>query len=280
MAPRPSDRLMPVSATASRLARNPEVSCMPKSRRSFVSNRLMPEAAGPEGLASYGRRSAPVQVMTRAAALAAALLGGILSLAPLSPAATAERAVRIVALGDSLTAGFGLPANAAFPVRLEKALAAKGLAVEISNAGVSGDTMSGGLARLDWSVPEGTDAVILELGANDMLRGIDPQLTRHALEEIVRHLTQRHVAVLLAGMRAAANFDSKYRRDFDAIYPELAVRYDLLLYPFFLDGIAGEGALNQGDGLHPSAAGVDAIVVRILPTVEELVRQARSRGAR
>ncbi len=129
-------------------------------------------------------------------------------------------------------------------------------------------------------MPEGTDAVILELGANDMLRGIDPQLTRHALEEIVRRLTQRHVAVLLAGMRAAANFDSKYRRDFDAIYPELAVRYDLLLYPFFLDGIVGEGALNQGDGLHPSAAGVDAIVVRILPTVEELVRQARSRGAR
>src|SRR5712671_2513929 len=188
--------------------------------------------------------------------------------------------IKMVVLGDSLSAGLGLSAASAFPARLQKSLKINGIDVDMINAGVSGDTSSGGRDRLDWSVPEGTDAVILELGANDMLRGIDPQLTRHALEEIVRRLTQRHVVVLLAGMRAAANFDSKYRRDFDAIYPELAVRYDLLLYPFFLDGIVGEGALNQGDGLHPSAAGVDAIVVRILPTVEELVRQARSRGAR
>src|SRR5438046_1006358 len=226
MAPRPSDRLMPVSATASAPVRSPEVSCMPNSRRSFVSNRLMPEAAGPEGLASYGRRSAPVQVMTRAAALAAALLGGILSLAPLSPAATAERAVRIVALGDSLTAGFGLPADAAFPVRLEKALKAKGLAVEVTNARVSGDTASGGLARLDWSVPDGTDAVILELGANDMLRGMDRQVTRQALEEIVRRPTQRRVTGLLPGMRAAATLDPGYRRACHAIQPQLATRQD------------------------------------------------------
>jgi len=187
--------------------------------------------------------------------------------------------MRIVALGDSLTAGLGLPVDGAFPAKLERALKAKGLAVEVTNAGVSGDTASGGLARLEWSAPDGTDAVILELGANDMLRGVDPQITRHALEAIVRRLTQRHVPVLLAGMRAAANFDSNYRHEFDAIYPELAARYDLLLYPFFLDGVAGEGALNQGDGLHPSAAGVDAIVARILPKVEELVRQARSRRA-
>ena len=237
---------------------------------------LLPLILGrPALLRSYASCAAPVQAV---ALLATALALALPARAP--AAAAADRPVRIVALGDSLTAGFGLPADGAFPAKLERALKAKGLAVEVTNAGVSGDTASGGLARLDWSVPEGTDAVILELGANDMLRGIDPQLTRHALEEIVRRLTQRHVAVLLAGMRASANFDSKYRRDFDAIYPELAVRYDLLFYPFFLDGIAGEGALNQGDGLHPSAAGVDAIVVRILPTVEELVRQARSRGAR
>ncbi len=222
----------------------------------------------PALLRSYASCAARVQVV--------ALLATALALsAPV--AAAADRPVRIVALGDSLTAGFGLPADAAFPAKLERALKAKGLAVEVTNAGVSGDTASGGLARLDWSVPEGTDAVILELGANDMLRGMDPQVTRHALEEIVRRLTQRRVTVLLAGMRAAANFDASYRRDFDAIYHELATRYDLLLYPFFLDGIAGEGALNQGDGLHPSAAGVDAIVARILPKVEELVRQARSR---
>jgi acyl-CoA thioesterase I len=194
-----------------------------------------------------------------------------------APAAAAERPVRIVALGDSLTAGLGLPADRAFPAQLERALKAKGLAVEVSNAGVSGDTASGGLARLDWSVPEGTDAVIIALGANDMLRGIDPKVTRRALEAIVRRLAQRRVVVLLAGMRAAANFDSEYRRDFDAIYPELAVRHGLLLYPFFLDGIAGEGGLNQADGLHPNAAGVGAIVSGILPKVEELIRRVRGR---
>src|SRR5437763_16231073 len=137
-------------------------------------------------------------------------------------AAPAERPVTIVAFGDSLIAGFGLPANEAFPAKLEAALKAKGHAVAVVNAGVSGDTATGGLARLDWSVPEGTDAVIVELGANDMLRGMDPQVTRQALEEIVRRLTQRRVTVLLAGMRASANFDASYRRDFDAIYPELA----------------------------------------------------------
>jgi acyl-CoA thioesterase-1 len=192
-------------------------------------------------------------------------------------AAAADRLVRIVALGDSLTAGLGLPADEVFPAKLERALAAKGLAVAVSNAGVSGDTAAGGLARLDWSVPEGTDAVIVELGANDMLLGIDPGVTRQALEEIVRRLTERRVVVLLAGMRAAPNLGSDYGRDFEAIYSELAVRHDLLFYPFFLDGVAGETGLNQGDGLHPSAAGVDAIVARILPQVEELVRRVRDK---
>ena len=193
-----------------------------------------------------------------------------------SAAAATDRPVRIVVLGDSLTAGLGLRADETFPAKLERALKAKGLAIEVINAGVSGDTASGGLARLDWSVPEGTDAVILELGANDMLRGIDPKLTRQALEEIVRRLSARGVPVLLVGMRAAANLGNDYRRAFEALYSDLAGRYDLVLYPFFLDGVAGEAGLNQSDGLHPTAAGVDAIVARILPKVEELVRRARN----
>jgi acyl-CoA thioesterase I len=205
-----------------------------------------------------------------AAALALAIPMG-------EPATAADRPVRIVALGDSLTAGYGLPADAAFPAKLEKALTARGLAVEIANAGVSGDTASGGLARLDWSVPEGTDAVIVELGANDMLRGIDPGVTRQALEQIVRRLTDRRIAVLLAGMRAAPNLGPDYGRDFETIYSDLAARYDLLLYPFFLDGVAAEAKLNQGDGLHPTAAGVDAIVAGILPQAEALVARVRSK---
>jgi acyl-CoA thioesterase-1 len=208
------------------------------------------------------------------APLAVALVLVLLAHGP--TAAAGDRSVRIVVLGDSLTAGLGLPADEAFPAKLERALKAKGLAIEVINAGVSGDTASGGLARLDWSVPEGTDAVILELGANDMLRGIDPKLTRQALEEIVRRLSARGVPVLLAGMRAAANLGNDYRRAFEALYSDLAGRYDLLLYPFFLDGVAGEAGLNQSDGLHPTAAGVDAIVARILPKVEELVRRARN----
>ena len=187
--------------------------------------------------------------------------------------------MRIVALGDSLTAGLGLPVNAAFPAKLEQALKAKGMAVEITNAGVSGDTASAGLARLDWSVPEGTDAVIVELGANDTLRGIDPKVTRQALGEIVRRLRGRGIAVLLTGMRAAPNLGPDYGRDFEAIYSGLAAENDLLFYPFFLDGVATDSKLNQRDGLHPTAAGVDAIVARILPKAEELVARARDKRA-
>jgi acyl-CoA thioesterase-1 len=188
----------------------------------------------------------------------------------------AGQLVRIVVLGDSLIAGHGLPADATFPAKLEKALKAKGLAVEVVNAGVSGDTASGGLARLDWSVPNGTDAVILELGANDMLRGVDPKITRKALAEIVRRLSERRIAVLIAGMRAAPNLGTDYVRDFEAIYPELAAKHDLLLYPFFLEGVATVSKLNQRDGIHPTAAGIDTIVTRILPKVEELVARVRA----
>jgi acyl-CoA thioesterase I len=185
--------------------------------------------------------------------------------------------VRIVALGDSLTSGRGLPARAAFPARLEDALKAKGKAVEIVDAGVSGDTASGGLARLDWSVPDGTDAVILQLGANDMLLGIDPGITRTALTEIVSRLTRRGIVVLLAGMRAAPNMGADYGREFETIYADLAEKYDILVYPFFLDGVAAESKLNQGDGIHPSAAGVDVIVARIMPKVEELIARVREK---
>jgi acyl-CoA thioesterase-1 len=208
-----------------------------------------------------------------AAALAAGFATGMTPVI----ATAAERAVRVVALGDSLTAGFELPASAAFPAKLAKALKTKGRTVEIVNAGVSGDTASGGLARLDWSVPDGTDAVIVELGANDMLRGTDPAVTRRALEEIVRLLTERRIPVLLAGMRAIPNLGVEYVAAFEAIYPDLAAKYDLLFYPFFLDGIAADPALNQRDGLHPTAAGVDKIVAGILPKAEELVERARER---
>jgi acyl-CoA thioesterase-1 len=204
------------------------------------------------------------------------LLAGLLGL-PAPQAAAEERPVRIVALGDSLTAGLGLPRDLAFPARLAKALGAQGLMVEISNAGVSGETMSDGLARLDWSVPEGTDAVILELGANDMLRGLDPRVTRKALQDILRRLEERHIAVLVCGMLAARNLGEDYARAFDAIFAELAAAHHDLLYPFFLAGVAGDRTLNQVDGLHPNPAGVDAIVGRILPKVEELVAEARQR---
>jgi acyl-CoA thioesterase I len=193
----------------------------------------------------------------------------------LSPA-NAASPVKIVALGDSLTAGYGLAEKDGFVPRLQAALAAKGVAAEVTNAGVSGDTAADGLARLDWSVPNGTDAVIVELGANDMLRGLDPAVTRNKLDAILLRLTQRHIAILLCGMRAAPNLGPEYGHAFESIYPELAAKYGALLYPFFLDGVAGNRNLDQADGLHPNAAGVGVIVERILPKAEELVARVRS----
>ena len=183
--------------------------------------------------------------------------------------------VKIVALGDSLTAGAGLPMREGFVPRLQAALAAKGEATEIMNAGVSGNTASDGLARLDWSVPGGTEAVILELGANDMLRGINPQVTREALATILQRLAGRHIHVLLCGMRAAPNLGRDYVKSFESIYSKLAAAYRVPLYPFFLDGVGGDLTLTQHDGLHPNAAGVDIIVARILPHVEELIAETR-----
>jgi acyl-CoA thioesterase-1 len=182
--------------------------------------------------------------------------------------ATMTKPIKMVVLGDSLSAGYGLPAGAAFPVRLQKALEAKGIKVDMVNAGVSGDTSSGGRERLDWSVPDGTDAVIVELGANDALRGTDPVVTRAALSDIITKLQARKIAVLLCGMVAPPNYGADYAAKFNAIYPDLAKSFGVPLYPFFLDGVAAEAKLNQADGMHPTAEGVDIVVKNILPTVE------------
>jgi acyl-CoA thioesterase I len=189
----------------------------------------------------------------------------------------AMRPLKLVALGDSLTAGYGLPGEAAFPAVLERALRAKGYAVSIANAGVSGDTTSGGLARLDWSVPDGTDGVILELGANDMLRGIDPNIPRRALDEILARLRERGIPVLLTGMYASRNLGPDYVARFEAIFPDLAKKHGVPLYPFFLDGVAGVRELTLPDGLHPTAKGVQVVVERILPTVERFAAQLAAR---
>lgn len=185
-----------------------------------------------------------------------------------TPAVTATKPIKVVVLGDSLSAGLGLSATAAFPDRLQKALKTKGVDVDMINAGVSGDTTSGGRDRLDWSVPEGTEAVILELGANDALRGINPAVTRAALSDILTRLKARKIAVMLCGMVAPPNYGRDYSARFNAIYPELAKSFGVPLYPFFLEGVASDARLNQADGLHPTAEGVDVIVKNILPTVE------------
>lgn len=183
-----------------------------------------------------------------------------------------------MAFGDSLTAGLGLSESEAFPAKLAQALKAKGLNVEVANAGASGDTASAGLARLDWSVPEGSDAVIVELGANDALRGVDPKTTRAALDKILRRLKERNIPVLFAGMQAPRNLGEAYARAFDPIFPELAAAQGVLFYPFFLEGVVTDSKLNQRDGIHPNAAGVDVIVARMLPKVEELVAQAAKKA--
>jgi acyl-CoA thioesterase I len=200
--------------------------------------------------------------------LALAFLTAALHAEPLAP-------VKIVAFGDSLTAGLGLPVSQGFAPRLQAALAANGYAAEIANAGVSGNTATDGLARLDWSVPNGTEAVILELGANDMLRALSPQVTREALTTILRRLSERHIRVLLCGIRAAPNLGSDYAKSFEGIFPDLAAAFGVPLYPFFLDGVAADPKLLQPDGLHPNAAGVNVIVARILPSVETLMTEVR-----
>ena len=216
------------------------------------------------GRTSYGYRASLVQALAAAAFLALVPAGAALA-----------RHLTIVALGDSLTAGPGLQPGETFPAQLQAALRAKGYDVEVVNAGVSGETAADGLARYDWSVPPRADALIVELGANDMLRGLPPEEAKKALAAILDKAKAARLPVLLAGMRAAPNLGPDYVRTFDAIYPDLARDYGAILYPFFLDGVAGDPKLNQPDGLHPTAEGAGAIVKRILPSVEALIGHAK-----
>ncbi len=222
------------------------------------------EETKPEALSSYG-----LLVMAfkhPASALLAAIVVWFISLSPVL-----AEPHQIVGFGDSLMAGYGLNPGESFPEKLEKALRAKGHDVVIGNAGVSGDTTSSGLSRLDWSVPDGTDLVILELGANDMLRGVSPDITEKNLDEMVSRLKARNIAVLLAGMRAAPNLGPDYAAAFDGIYSRLAEKYGLPLYPFFLDGVAADRSFLLEDGMHPNAVGIDRMVERFLPAVEKLL---------
>jgi acyl-CoA thioesterase-1 len=187
--------------------------------------------------------------------------------------------VRIVVFGDSLVAGFQLKASDAFPAQLERALKARGHVVEVINAGVSGDTTAAGLERLHWAVPERTDAVILELGANDALRGLDAGRAKANLDKIMAQVKAAGAEILLAGMLAPRSLGPEYKKAFDAIYSELAMKHDALLYPFFLDGVALNDALNLGDGIHPNGKGVAEITKRILPVVEQLIGRVRARQA-
>lgn len=202
----------------------------------------------------------------------ALLLGLFLAASPLQ-----AQTIHVLALGDSLTAGLGLDPAQAFPARLEAALKARGHDIVIANAGVSGDTSAAGADRLDWSLAPETDAVIVELGSNDALRGIDPAETEKALDGILSALAARKLPVLLAGMLAPRNLGADYGKKFDAIFPRLAQKHGVLFYPFFLDGVAAEPAFNQPDGLHPNSKGVDMIVARILPITEDLVGQVSSK---
>lgn len=197
---------------------------------------------------------------------------GVLMMAMASLRQAEAKPFQIVALGDSLSAGYQLGAADAFPSVLEAVLRAKGHDVSVANAGVSGDTATSGLDRLDWSVPDGTDLVIVELGANDALRGVNPKVTEAALDAILTRLAERKIRVLLAGMLAPRNNGTDYVTVFDGIYPRLAQKHNVPLYPFFLDGVQGEANLNLADGIHPNPRGVRVIVERISPSVEALMK--------
>jgi acyl-CoA thioesterase-1 len=202
----------------------------------------------------------------------AAALGGVLLLAAiLADGMAADRTPEILAFGDSITAGFGLPPDEAFPTRLEARLRAQGIAAHVVNAGVAGDTTAGGLARLDWALADKPDVVILELGANDALRGIDPPTVRANLEAMISRIQASGAKLLLTGMKAPSNWGEDYRREFDRIYPELAQAHDVALYPFLLDGVAMDARLNQADGLHPNERGVAVLVDHIAPLVARLI---------
>lgn len=220
---------------------------------------------------TYGKVRSSIQPFMR-------LIAGVLVLTVVWLAPAAGEPLRIVALGDSLTAGPGLEAEKTFPVRLESALRERGHDVTIVNAGVSGDTTRDGLARLEWSVGPDADAVIVELGANDALRGTDPAIARTALDTILTRLSERGLPVLLAGMLAPPNLGAEYAAAFNPIYGDLAAKHDAVLYGFFLDGVAGDARFNLQDGIHPNADGVDIIVERILPAVEAVIARIDESG--
>jgi acyl-CoA thioesterase I len=212
--------------------------------------------------------------------LSAVLFNCVLALSmPLVIAGPGQRMLRIVAFGDSLTAGFELAPADAFPAQLERALKAKGYAVEVINAGVSGDTTAAALERLSWAIPEGSDAVIVELGANDALRGLNPGNAEANLDLLITALKKAGMEVMLAGMKAPRNFGASYAIAFDAIFPDLAAKHGLILYPFFLDGIAFKSDLSLSDGVHPNAEGVGVIVKNILPSVETLIARVMAKQA-
>jgi acyl-CoA thioesterase-1 len=193
----------------------------------------------------------------------------------LMSACVAAEPTTLVVLGDSLTAGFGLEAEQSFPARLQQALQERGLNVVVKNAGVSGDTAKQGLERLEWAMGEGADAVIVALGANDALRGVDPNETRKSLDGIIRRLKERGAAVMIAGMLAPPNMGAAYKELFDAIYPALAREHGVRLYPFFLDGVAGDPRFNLEDGIHPNERGVEEMVKRMLPEVKEFLEMMK-----
>jgi acyl-CoA thioesterase I len=205
-------------------------------------------------------------------AVAAALFGTLLGAPVFANVPGDNPPVRILVLGDSLSSGWGLAADQAFPARLESALRARGHAVRLINAGVAGDTTAGGRARLDWALAENPEIVIVELGANDGMRGIDPRATRANLDAILTRLKTRGVRVLLAGMVAPPNLGEEFGREFNAVFPALARRHGVEFYPFFLDGVAARRGLNQPDGIHPNIRGVAVIVDRILPYVVRLLK--------
>jgi acyl-CoA thioesterase-1 len=203
--------------------------------------------------------------------LAGALVNAVVVVAVPGPAPAAAEAARILALGDSLTVGRGLERRDSFPAQLERALGQDGIEVVVANAGVSGDTSAGGRARLDWALAGKPAMAIVELGANDGLRGLDPETTFANLDDIVARLKAAGVAVLLTGMRAPPNLGREYGRQFAAIYPRLAAKHGVVLYPFFLAGVAADPALNQDDAIHPNAQGVAVIVERIVPYVKKVL---------
>ncbi len=195
-----------------------------------------------------------------------------------SVTAADQQPIRILAFGDSLTAGYGLDdLGNAFPAQLEKALNAKGYNVRILPGGISGDTTTGGLNRIDWSLSEKPDAVIVELGGNDGLRAVDPAVSEKSLDGLVARIRKDDIPVLVAGMLAPPNLGRDYADRFGAIFPRVAKKHDALLYPFFLDGVAGDMSLNQADRIHPNPKGVKVIVEKILPSVEKLISQVQKK---